>query len=308
VTERRHIVVVGAGLAGAATAYHLALSGVGDVLLLEREAVPGLHASGRNAALIREHADLPGWQPLTTEGAEAVRAGLAPFRRTGSLLLGLGDTRASEVLPGTRGTGRWCPDDGVVDVAALLATYLRGREVRTRTEVLSLARDGAGLSVRTSTGPLLADVVVNAAGAWAGAFGSVAVRPTNRHLFVSAPVPGLCPAGPFVWDVPHGLYYRPESGGLLLSACDETDAPPGETTDDPEVAVRLAHLVRRHQPALGDLRIAYRWVGQRTFGPGRLPVIGFDPEVPGLFHVAGLGGHGVTASYAIGRLAASLLA
>ena len=58
---------------------------------------------------------------------------------------------------------------------------------------------------------------------------------------------------------------------------------------------------------MGDIAVMNKWVGQRTFAPDRRFVIGCDPRDPRLFHVAGLGGHGVTCSPAIGRLAADLL-
>ena len=52
--ERHEVVIVGAGFAGGATAWHLAERGATDVVILEREAVPGVHSSGRNAALVRD--------------------------------------------------------------------------------------------------------------------------------------------------------------------------------------------------------------------------------------------------------------
>ena len=51
----------------------------------------------------------------------------------------------------------------------------------------------------------------------------------------------------------------------------------------------------------------YRTHGSGLNRPGRNFVIGFDPNEPRLFHVAGLGGHGVTASYAVGRHAAEAI-
>jgi D-arginine dehydrogenase len=63
----------------------------------------------------------------------------------------------------------------------------------------------------------------------------------------------------------------------------------------------------RLQPglALGPLRCA--WAGQRTFALDGRFVVGWDPRCRGLFWVAALGGHGVTTSPSVGRLAADLL-
>ena len=52
---REHeVVIVGAGIAGASLAYFLAERGVGDVVLLEREAQLAVHATGRSAATLSE--------------------------------------------------------------------------------------------------------------------------------------------------------------------------------------------------------------------------------------------------------------
>lgn len=305
---QHRIVIVGAGLAGATTAWHLRQRGVADVLILERETVPGFHASGRNAAMLRETMEEAALQPLAARSATELRRGtLADFRPCGSLLMGLGDDDASQWIPLARGRGRFCPQDGVVDVAALLTGFLRGTPVRYGCELLAYGPDGDALRLQTSAGPVRAEVLVNAAGAWAGGLGDLPLTPTNRTLFVSAPDPRVDPGWPFLWDLRKGYYLRPESGGLLYSACDETPARPGDYTEDPAVWVDLAEKLQRHQPALGEPRIAYRWVGQRTFAGDRLPVIGFDDREPRLFHVAALGGHGVTLSHAVGELAANLL-
>lgn len=306
--DRARFVIVGAGLAGASTAFHLKRRGVADVVLLEREGVAGVHSSGRNASLLRERVDHADLQALATEGAAALRSGdLGLFRRNGSVLLGLGDTDVSRLVPLARGRGLHCPDDGLVDVAGVLATYLEGQDVRWRTPMLGFRREGEGLVIETATGTIGADVLVNAAGAWAGQVGALPMTPTNRHVFVTEPLAGLDPTWPFVWDVKAGLYFRPELGGLLICPCDETPAGPGEYRQDPGMPGLLQGRIRALQPGLPPYRIAYRWVGQRTFSPDRNLVVGFDPREPRLFHVAGLGGHGVTISYALGRLAAAQL-
>lgn len=304
----RRYAVIGAGLAGASVAHQLRAAGVRALVVLEREALPGAHSSGRNAAIVREAAEASVLQALTSESVAVLRRGrLAPFRACGGLLLGAGSDPVATHVPLARGRGAWCPGDGVVDVAALLATYLRGVDLRTGTTVVSARQDGAGFELETTAGPIRADVVVNAAGAWAGGFGDLPLTPTNRHLHVTAPMEAVDPTWPYVWDVGAGYYFRPESGGLLLCACDETEGTPGEPSVDPDALELLAAKLEAHQPALADVEILRSWVGQRTFAPDRLPVIGFDPRVPGLFHMAGFGGFGVTLSHAAGRYAAGVL-
>ncbi len=302
------ILIVGAGLAGAATAYHLARGNRTRIVLLEQEPVGGLHSSGRNASIVREHADDESMQPILAEGAAQLRRGeLASFERRGVMLLGTSGEPAEHRFPRARGTGRWCPEDGTVDVSGLLQAYLRGQEIRFNTKVLGWERTGGGLRVRTTHGDLHCRLLVNAAGPWAGALGDLPLTPLNRHLFATGPLAWVGRDWPCVWDGRRGLYFRPESGGLLLCCCDETPSEPGDYREDPAVLERLGRIVASEQPGLGDLTIRAVWVGQRVFASDRKFVIGFDPRDDRVFHVAGLGGQGVTASYAVGRLAARLI-
>jgi D-arginine dehydrogenase len=302
------IVIVGAGLAGAATAYHLGLLSSPHVVIVEKESTPGEHSSGRNAAVIREYTGDEAVQPLATEGAAALREGaLAQYDKCGSVLLGLGDADVSVRFPPARGRGRWCPEDGTLDVAGLLRTYLAGQEVRFDTTVLDWQRHGEKLRVRTNREVLWCDILVNAAGPWAGRLGGLPLTPMKRHLFMTRPMGEIDPSWPFVWDVRNGLYFRPESGGLLMSGCDEAPSEPGDYSEDPAVLEELGRKLARLQPKLSEVSIQSSWAGQRTFAPDRAFVIGFDHRDPGVFHCAGLGGHGVTASYAIGKTAAHLL-
>lgn len=93
-SSRPRCVVVGAGLAGAATAWRLTREVPGaDVVILEQEADPATHATSQNAAMVRALVFEPDFDELSLEGArfwnalptELCRPGA--FRRTGSLLL-----------------------------------------------------------------------------------------------------------------------------------------------------------------------------------------------------------------------------
>ncbi len=341
------VVIIGSGFAGAATAWALSRAGRADVLVLERDPAPGQQASGRNAGMVRTLVADPLVQTLCVESAALLAApppDLAEgplFRRTGGVVLarGAGVAALRAAADRLRAAGRevldeappslarrlegvradaafFVPDDGVADPHALNSAFLaaaRRRGVTIRAGVAAeevIDRRGRVAGVRTREGVVAARVVVNAAGAWAGAIpgaGALDVEPRRRHLFSTGPLPDADPSLPFVWHDTAGFYFRPESGGLLVSACDETPHPPAEPAVDPLERERLAARLLAEAPDLADLPIARSWACLRTFAPSGHPVIGGDPAIPGLFHVAALSGHGLTASAAIGLRAASLL-
>src|SRR5574342_173071 len=175
-------VIIGAGFAGVATAYHLMRRGRTDILILERETIPGFHSSGRNAAMIRQCVSDPALTRLARDGAAFLRD-LPPdwplpveYKQNGSLLLGSGNgweklcrdaeigrslgvdaslwtpeqaKRHVPVLRETEFNGAvWCGSDGVVDIHALLSGYLKaathgGARVRYGNAVEAIYAKGA---------------------------------------------------------------------------------------------------------------------------------------------------------------------
>jgi D-arginine dehydrogenase len=346
-------VVVGAGFAGAATAYHLTRRGVKDVAILEQESIPGFHASGRNAAMLRQCVPEAHLAKLTHDGAEFLRhlpsdwPEPVSFKPHGSLLLGSGESwrklqrdaetgrklgidvvswspdqarRHVPVLDGAQFEGAiWCASDGIVDIHSLLSGYVKtavshGAEIHYNARVRAI-RDPAGgdLEIVTDGETIRAKTLVNAAGAWANVVASLAgarempLRPCRRHLFVSPPIDWVDSKWPFVWDVAHDIYFRPEGEGLLLCACDQTELAPCDPPVDESIKELLAEKIERFMPGLSGVSISRGWAGFRTLTPDGSFVIGWDPRMKGLFWVAGLGGHGMTTSAAVGALAADLL-
>lgn len=338
--ETCDVVVIGAGLAGAATAYHLTRLGVGKVLLLEQEPMAGMHSSGRNAAMARQ-SDVP--EPIAPLAQEAVRFLTAPpddletptlVRACGLLLLAEGERaegmrsagpwlERSEVerrVPVTQGGAfegaLWGPEEGVVDVARLLQAFIaagsrRGVRLLTAHRANAIHVDrGRVVGVEAGGRRIATAAVVNAAGAWAAAVGGLAaacpvpLRACRRHLFATGPLSWVERDWPIVWDVSHDFYFRPEPPGLLLSPCDESEQRPGVPTVDPGAASLLAGKLGRFMPGLGDLPLARSWAGLRVLTPDGRFVLGRDPRVEGLVWCAGLGGHGMTTSAAVGRVAA----
>ena len=76
---------------------------------------------------------------------------------------------------------------------------------------------------------------------------------------------------------------------------------------DPGIQEILAEKIQRFMPGLSSVAINKSWAGFRTLSQDGRFVIGWDPDVEHLFWVAGLGGHGVTTSSAVGALAADVI-
>lgn len=348
--EQPDIVVVGAGLAGLSTAWHLAPHA--RVLVVDQAVQPGAEASSQNAGMVRRLGDDPFERALAVRTAAWMADpgpdwDAAPPSRSTGAVLGLGvdpyhlndavaHLRArgvavepladpAEVAPALRGAplvaAWWLPDERVADAWTLLQGFsagLRrhGGRVQCRTRVLGLDRSGdrvVGLS--TDQGPIQADRIVLAAGAWSAALAAgLGLRrplfPLRRTLLQSTPHPCSRPDHPWVWIDDVGVYARPEAGGWLVSGCDEAVDPPEPGPGsrggvEPEQRARAASKLQRWLPRLADAELRSGWTGLRTFAPDRRPVLGADPELEGLWWVAGLGGFGVTCSYAAGEAVAA---
>lgn len=195
--------IIGAGIAGASLASEVA--GRGRTILLEREAQPGYHTTGRSAAQFSETYGPANIRALTRassaffhnppDGFAASRllsarptllvARKDQMERVDAAMAELGAGNDVEVLDAA-GTLRAMPllrrdyvaasilERGAcdIDVHALLQGYLRlfrkhGGVVACDREVLTLERAGAGWRLETRHGPIGASIVVNAAGAWA---------------------------------------------------------------------------------------------------------------------------------------------
>ncbi|MFQ5896464.1 MAG: NAD(P)/FAD-dependent oxidoreductase, partial [Nitrospinota bacterium] len=224
------------------------------------------------------------------------------------------------VLEGAEFEGAlWCPSDGVVDIQGLLRGFLEGAraggaEVWLGCELKAVeVRNGRAAAAETGAGRVETGCLINAAGAWAGPVGEMAgaarlpLRPCRRHLFRTGSLSWAAPDWPLVWDVDDSHYFRPEAGGLLLSACDEEEHPPSLPDVEAAMAEVLREKLRRKVPRLQWLRFEASWACLRTLTPDDRFVVGWDPEVQGFFWAAGLGGHGATCSGALGEMAASLI-
>lgn len=204
-----------------------------------------------------------------------------------------------------------------IDVHALLQGYLRrfrdnGGALACDREIQAVERAGAGWRIATRRGEIEASIIVNAAGAWADELAELAgarrvgLTPKRRTIAVVAAPPGAA-AGhlPMVVDIDEQFYLKPETGRLLISPADETPSPPCDAQpDEYDIAVCVDRIETAFDLRVG--RIDNKWSGLRSFVADREPVVGFDPQVPGFFWLAGQGGYGIQTAPAMARLAAAL--
>jgi D-arginine dehydrogenase len=205
-----------------------------------------------------------------------------------------------------------------IDVAALLDAYLagfraRGGDLTTRAAVTGLRSTGSSWEICAGDTRYRVRVIVNAAGAWADEIGALAgarpigLAPLRRTAITFEPPAGATIAEwPCVVDADEAFYLKPEGAQLLASPCDETPSPPCDITpDELDIAVAVDRVMRA--TTLEIRHVQHSWAGLRSFVADRVPVIGMDPEVSGLFWLAGQGGVGIMTAPSAARAATSLI-
>ncbi len=213
------------------------------------------------------------------------------------------------------------PDATDLDVHAIHMAFLRGArasgaQVVTDAEVARLEREDGAWRLETTSATLAAPIIVNAAGAWADEVGRLAgaaplgLVPKRRTAFVfDADFGGPAPRSdhwPLVVDLDERFYFKPETGRFLGSPADETPVPPQDIQPEEfDIAVAIDRIEGVAAFRVG--RLVNRWAGLRSFVADKVPVVGWDGAVDGLFWLAGQGGYGIQTAPAMGRIAASLI-
>jgi len=322
------IVIAGAGATGASIAYHLALRGARDVVLVDQGEVAG-GQTGKAFGGVRQQFSTAAEVMLARESvAFFEELGEPFFRRVGYLFLAtteagladlvarrelqeglgvpveqVGPERVGELAPGTATDdvlgAVFGPADGLADPPAVT------REVVRRAVAL-----GVELREQTDVRTVGGDVQILACGPWspqvAAAFGvQLPIRALVRQLIATVAVPDLPPRLPLVIESETGFHYRRRNDHLVLAMVDD----PPRWSDEPSVdssviSDRLDRLARRF-PAAGRVAAADAWAGLYDMTPDAHPII--DRLGDGLFCACGFSGHGFMQSPAVGRAVAELV-
>jgi glycine/D-amino acid oxidase-like deaminating enzyme len=326
------VAIVGGGFAGMATAWWLSRTGVHDVIVLERESELGRFASGRSAGLGRQLAEDDLMTGFTVTGAAYLREHFPRcWTETGGILTfdnvdfarGYAARAERMGVPAKRieraqvlahwpqlnlvdiAAGVHVPSDGIIDIKALLAAYAEHIRTSFDTGVERIIATARGATLLTSRGSFVARIVVDATGAWAGrTTGDPLLDSFKRHVYVlEAAAPQRVP---YVWHLgAQEMYVRAVGEHIMVSPCDATKVEPGD--QQPDDSGEALMRTRLAGSPIGTAAIARAWACQRTF-PQRLAMkLEIDPERPWLIWAAGLGGHGATASAAVGETVARLV-
>ncbi len=357
-SDRARFVVIGGGAIGCGVAFQLAEAGITDVLMLEKESTLCAVTSAQAAGLVGqvrssvERTRLAMWSVATFSRLERESEVKPGWRQTGSLRIAQTPERVREfhhladiarrsglevtLLDREAAAGMWpeldfrparailwCPSDGYLQPADLVAAYRheasrRGVRFRTGVGVTGFREEkGRITGVETEGGTIACEYAVNAAGAHGYHIARLAglelpVVPVRHHYLVTTPTDWLRPDMPVLRLPDATLYARAEMRALLLGGWEPRALsldPRGFGLADPLPPIEedwpvLANFMEQFRPfagSLADRPVRRVFTGWPTFTPDGRFVIGESSRVPGFVCAVGCNAHGVSGSAGIGR-------
>jgi glycine cleavage system aminomethyltransferase T/glycine/D-amino acid oxidase-like deaminating enzyme len=222
----------------------------------------------------------------------------------------------------------YLPSDGYIDPSQLtfaLAEGARrgGAEIAQHARVTEIRTErGRVVGVVTDKGEIEADVVVNAGGMFAKEIAALAgvnvpIVPMAHEYLVTKPV-GLPLDMPTMRDPSLLVYFRPESGGLIMGGYERHCAPwsldgiPPDfngkllAEDWPRFEELMENAIVR-VPSLEEMEVVRLINGPEAFTPDNEFILG-PTEVRGLWTAAGFCAHGLAGAGGMGRLIAEWIA
>ena len=216
--------------------------------------------------------------------------------------------------------GTFGPKDGNLDAYAVLMGYkAKARSLGAeyiKDEVTQVIAKGKQVSgVRLASGAdLSSTAVVNCAGAWAAQVAEsvgvqIPVKPVKRQIF--ALDTAVKPQGPLPLTIlPSGLYFRTETGNLILLGKSLEDDPVGFdfTWDRRRFVDLLWPELAEFVPAFDTLKVVRGWAGLYAVNTlDSNAILGEWPELKGFYLANGFSGHGLQQGPAVGRYLSELI-
>ena len=356
--ERAQVVIIGGGVIGTSVAYHLTRLGWTDVVLLEQGQLSSgttwhaaglvgqLRANESGTRLVQYSTQL--YAELEAEtglSAGYKRCGGVTVARTEERMVQLRRTAATatafdlecELLTPAEALERypvmqvddlvgaiWLPGDGKANPTDLTGSLakgarMRGAQIFERVRVTDVTTDRGRVSgVVTDQGTLEAEIVVNCAGQWAKAIGSmvgatVPLHSAEHFYVVTEPFEGVHPDLPVLRDPDGYTYFKEEVGGLVVGGFEPEAKPwvsPHELPypfefqlldeDWDHFSILMDNALLRI-PQLEQTGIRKFYNGPESFTPDNQFILGEAPEVANFFVGAGFNSVGIATAGGAGR-------
>jgi len=351
------VIIIGAGSIGTPTAFYLAREGFKVLVIdrnaspgqsSNKRAIGGLRATHSDPAKIRlcqrSLQVFSTWKETYGDEIEWYRGGycfvayreneekllkeVLPLQKKYGLKIDwLEAEELRKLLPdinprGLRG-GTFSPEDGHASPLLAIEAFYRqarkaGAEFHFREKVIALNLQGGKIKgVQTDKASYGAEVVINAAGAWAAEVGRLAgldlpVRPDSHEAAVTEPVKRFF--DPMIVDIrpmegsANYYFYQHATGQIIFCI---TPNPNIWGFDERETSSFLPLVARRMielMPRLKNIRIRRTWRGLYPMTPDGFPIIGWVREVEGFLLAVGMCGQGFMLGPGVAELLTRLVA
>ncbi len=198
--------------------------------------------------------------------------------------------------------GAYSPEDGQAYpfyvLKGLALGISKGGEIRKRTKVVGIIQEGGRAKGAELEGgeKIYSDVVVNAAGPWAGEVGKMAglslpFYPERHEAFITTRCKRM--SLPMIVDYrKDGCYFQQRSNGQIIGCYTPEPRVPGRRIDSTfqflkEMSFRMARVI----PALSEAQVLRQWAGAYTMTPDGSPIVD-ETDLEGFYVGSGMSGHG----------------
>lgn len=350
------VIIVGAGSVGTPTALFLAKEGIRTLVIDQlpsagqgsnKHAIGGLRATHSDPAKIRIclrsleifdtwkelHGDNIEWQKggyifaAYCESEERTLKELLVAQKNFGLNIDWLDQQellgvAPDLNPDGLIGGTFSPDDG--HASPLLAGHAffsqarsAGAEFHFNEKVTGLIVEGGSVrGLKTDRAEYGAEVVINAAGAWAAEIAKQAgidlpVRSDSHEGAVTEPVAHFL--NPMIVDIhptdasANYYFYQHATGQVLFCITPNPSIWGFDTRETSSFLPLVASRMVTIMPRLKNLRVRRTWRGLYPMTPDGAPLVGWAGEVKGLLLAAGMCGQGFMIGPGLGEMLAHLI-
>ncbi len=350
------VIIIGAGSVGTPAAFYLAKQGIRTLVIdrvpsvgqgSNKKAIGGIRATHSDPAKVRlclrSIEIFKTWKEIYGDEIEWVQGGYSfvayreqeeralkavavAQRALGLNIDWLDRQHLLELVPDLNPVdligGTFSPEDG--NASPLLATHAFyahahrcGADFHFNEQVTAiLSQSGRVTGIRTDRGEYGAKVVINAAGAWAGAIGQMAgveipVKPDSHESAITEAVaPFLKPMIVDIRPAPGSsnfYFYQHYTGQIVFCI---TPSPQIWGFDQNETSDFLPMVARRMvavMPRLKNIRVRRTWRGLYPMTPDGNPIIGWAKELQGFLLAVGMCGQGFMLGPGVGELLARMV-